>query len=196
MRKLVASEGIPGLYRGYSTVRQHGRRQRRRLTLAAWQVLFGSVPIRGVYLTAFEMTKARLRAVELPAHWAVPPSVHTGAADFCAGAFASCLSQAIVIPVDVVSQRLMVQSASAGEVMYSNGWAAARGIVSTEGLRGLYRGASASLLIYVPSSGLWWGTKQPLLSGAALHRCLRDCRLLRGVPEQFVVAPQLCGYKG
>jgi hypothetical protein len=103
------------------------------------------------------MTKARLRAVNLPAEWAVPPSVHTGAADFCAGAFASCLSQAIVIPVDVVSQRLMVQSAGAGEVMYANGWAAARGIIRQEGVGGLFRGAGASLLIYVPSSGLWWG---------------------------------------
>ena len=120
-------------------------------------MLLGSVPIRGVYLTAFEVSKARLRAVELPREWGVPDSLHTGGADFLAGAFASCLSQAVVIPVDVVSQRLMVQNASEGAVMYRNGWAAARGILATEGLSGLYRGAGASLLLFVPSSGLWWG---------------------------------------
>ena len=156
VRKLLASEGIPGLYRGFSTVPSILPLRHARLSLLR-QVLLGSVPIRGVYLTAFEVTKARLRAVELPAEWAVSPALHTGVADFTAGAFASCCSQAIVIPVDVVSQRLMVQNAGAGEVVYSNGWAAARGILRTEGLGGLFRGAGASLLIYVPSSGLWWG---------------------------------------
>lgn len=128
------------------------------------------MPIRGVYLTAFEVTKARLRAVELPAEWAVSPALHTGVADFTAGAFASCCSQAIVIPVDVVSQRLMVQNAGAGEVVYSNGWAAARGILRTEGLGGLFRGAGASLLIYVPSSGLWWGASGRSLAASAAER--------------------------
>jgi solute carrier family 25 protein 44 len=31
-------------------------------------------------------------------------------------------------------------------------------ILKTEGVRGLYRGYTASMMVYVPSSGIWWGT--------------------------------------
>ena len=142
VRKLARAEGLRGLYRGYSTV------------------VVGTLPIRGLYLSVLEVTKARCRAWEAPA--ALPEALRTGAADFVAGATASCVTQCLVIPVDVISQRLMVQgSVQVGgaqpDVVYRNGWAAARGIVKTEGLAGLYRGAGASLAIFVPSSGLWWG---------------------------------------
>jgi len=144
-RKLARAEGLRGLYKGYATV------------------VVGTLPIRGLYLSVLEVTKARCRTWEAPP--ALPEALRTGAADFVAGATASCVTQCLVIPVDVVSQRLMVQgSQSAGSApgapaqpVYRNGWAAARGIVATEGLAGLYRGAGASLAIFVPSSGLWWG---------------------------------------
>ena len=151
VRKLARAEGLRGLYRGYSTV------------------VVGTLPIRGLYLSVLEVTKARCRAWEAPA--ALPEALRTGAADFVAGATASCVTQCLVIPVDVISQRLMVQGSvqvggSQPDVVYRNGWAAARGIVKTEGLAGLYRGAGASLAIFVPSSGLWWGAY-----GAAEPRC-------------------------
>jgi solute carrier family 25 protein 44 len=123
-----------------------------------------TLPIRAVYLSVLEVTKARCRGWEAPA--ALPEALRTGAADFVAGATASCVTQCLVIPVDVVSQRLMVQAAAqpggpprpgGAEVHYRNGLAAARGILATEGMAGLYRGAGASLAIFVPSSGLWWG---------------------------------------
>jgi solute carrier family 25 protein 44 len=141
-------------YRGYSTV------------------VIGTLPIRGLYLTTLELVKARARSWDAPA--ALPEALRTGAADFVAGAVASCVTQCLVVPVDVVSQRLMVQQGSAQggaagsrtDVLYRNGWAAARGIVATEGMAGLYRGAGASLAIFVPSSGVWWG------SYGAYQRCL------------------------
>ncbi len=115
-----------------------------------------------MYLSVLEVSKARYRNWEAPA--ALPEAMRTGLADALAGASASCVTQILVVPVDVISQRLMVQSApTAGggavgkDVVYRNGWAAARGILATEGVRGLYRGAGASLAIFVPSSGLWWG---------------------------------------
>jgi hypothetical protein len=30
--------------------------------------------------------------------------------------------------------------------------------LKTQGVRGLYRGYTASMMVYVPSSGIWWGT--------------------------------------
>jgi len=142
IRSLARAEGVRGLYRGYSTV------------------LLGSLPVRGLYLSVLEATKAASRQWEPPPGLVVPEALRTGAADFVAGATASCVTQCLVIPVDVVSQRLMVQpnpGTGAGAVVYRNGFAAARGILATEGLRGLYRGAGVSLAIFVPSSGLWWG---------------------------------------
>jgi solute carrier family 25 protein 44 len=137
VRKLARTEGVRGLYRGYSTV------------------IVGTLPIRGVYLSVLELTKAHVRGWEAPA--SLPEALQRGAADFVAGAVASCVTQRLVVPVDVVSQRLMVQGTQPGGVVYRNGLQAARGILATEGVRGLYRGAGASLAIFVPSSGLWWG---------------------------------------
>lgn len=137
VRQLAAAEGVRGLYRGYSTV------------------IVSTLPIRGVYLSVLEVTKARCRAWEALA--SLPEAVRTGAADFVAGAVASCVTQCLVVPVDVVSQRLMVQGTQQGAPVYRNGFAAAHGILAQEGLAGLYRGAGASLAIFVPSSGLWWG---------------------------------------
>jgi len=132
VRTLVAHEGVTALWRGYSTV------------------LFGSFPTRLAYIGVLEASRARLKAVDVPG---VSPALRNSIADFLAGATASTMSQAIVIPIDVVSQRLMVQNGEGGA---RNGFAVARAILRTDGLRGLYRGASVSLAIYVPTSGLWW----------------------------------------
>ena len=185
VRAVDCAAGLRGLYRGYSTV------------------VVGTLPIRGLYLSVLEVTKARCRTWEAPA--ALPEALRTGAADFVAGATASCVTQCLVIPVDVVSQRLMVQGSqrtgsTQPDVVYRNGWAAARGIVKTEGLAGLYRGAGASLAIFVPSSGLWWGAygASQLSAGAAPYetRMVRAPRALaadaaparRRVPASALVA--------
>lgn len=159
VRSLAAKEGVAGLYRGCGRALGSCRLPPHLLTRCCsyTTVLVGSLPVRLLYLGCLERTKAACRAYTPPPGWEVPASVHTGLADFVAGATASCLSQSIIIPLDVVSQRLMVQSAASGEIVYRNGFAAARGIVAAEGLRGLYRGSAVSLLLYVPSSGIWWG---------------------------------------
>ena len=181
VRKLARAEGLRGLYRGYSTV------------------VVGTLPIRGLYLSVLEVTKAQCRTWEAPA--GLPEALRTGAADFVAGATASCVTQCLVIPVDVISQRLMVQGSqrmgsTQPDVVYRNGWAAARGIVQTEGLAGLYRGAGASLAIFVPSSGLWWGAY-----GAARPRLVRTAGAdvsvaRRRLPARAVVAARLSARSG
>ena len=108
-----------------------------------------------------------------------------GTANFIAGATASLVTQSIIVPVDVVSQRLMVhdrppaasshqsnkgagqsssqlkgQSRSVSTASFApgrqNGFALARLIVQQEGIRGLYRGFGASVATFVPSSAMWW----------------------------------------
>ncbi|KAL0052901.1 hypothetical protein WJX82_009508 [Trebouxia sp. C0006] len=87
-RVILNTDGISGLYRGFGTV------------------VFGAIPSRIVYLTTLEAMKSvatpfadRISANETQA---------AGAANFIAGAVASLVTQSIIVPVDVVSQRLMV----------------------------------------------------------------------------------------
>ena len=109
-----------------------------------------------------------------------------GTANFFAGAVASLVTQSIIVPVDVVSQRLMVNdrspqaaatasghssnsisssaksaharglSTAAFAAGKQNGFALARLIVQQDGVRGLYRGFGASVATFVPSSAIWW----------------------------------------
>ena len=90
-RDVIKTRGVAGLYRGFGTV------------------VVGTLPIRAVYLSTLEITKARARdacvALDLP------PIAH-GLADAAGGAVASSLSQVLGVPVDVLSQRQMVQGVS------------------------------------------------------------------------------------
>lgn len=73
------------------------------------------------------------------------------------GVAASLSSQLVIIPVDVVAQRLMLQRKNT-EVQYKNGFDALKKILKQDGIRGIYRGLVPSILTYIPSSGIWWGT--------------------------------------
>mmetsp|Transcript_8210 Transcript_8210/g.36623 ORF Transcript_8210/g.36623 Transcript_8210/m.36623 type:complete len:172 (+) Transcript_8210:844-1359(+) len=73
---------------------------------------------------------------------------------FLAGGVASLSSQAIVVPVDVVSQRLMVSTRAQGKT--HGGLQEVRKLLAADGFKGLYRGFGISLMTYVPSSAVWW----------------------------------------
>ncbi len=180
VRRLVQQDGVRGLYKGWSVA------------------ILGTLPVRVAYLSVLESSKARLRACEAPPGWNVPPAVHTGAADFLAGAAASLVSQAVMVPVDVVSQRMMVQG-GAGEAVHRNGWAVVRSILATDGIAGLYRGAGASVLIYSSSSGLWWGactpsacvcTRSRRVAYARAAQLLRRLLRLLPAPDLVIVSAQ------
>jgi solute carrier family 25 protein 44 len=102
-----------------------------------------------------------------------------GAASFVGGAMASLSSQLVVVPIDVVAQRLMLlgggpaggsasvgvgptaraaAAAAAAEAQHTTGFHLARQIVRQEGVRGLYRGLGASVATFVPNSAIWWGS--------------------------------------
>lgn len=72
-----------------------------------------------------------------------------------AGSAASIASQIFVVPVEVVSQRMIVQRISRSERSDSL-FGIVRSLAKTEGFRGFYRGVVASSITYSTSSALWW----------------------------------------
>ncbi|CAM8991209.1 unnamed protein product [Rhodiola kirilowii] len=137
IRGLLKSEGVPGLYRGFGTV------------------ITGAVPARIIFLTALETTKiAAFKAVE-PLSLSEPSKA--AIANGFAGMTSSLFAQTVFVPIDVVSQKLMVQG-YAGHTAYNGGLDVARKILKYEGVRGLYRGFGLSVATYSPSSAVWWAS--------------------------------------
>ncbi|WOH09794.1 hypothetical protein DCAR_0729253 [Daucus carota subsp. sativus] len=137
IRGLLKAEGIPGLYRGFSTV------------------ITGAIPARVIFLTALETTKVAAFSVVEPLKVSEP--TQAAIANGVAGLAASLLSQAVVVPIDVISQKLMVQGYS-GHASYNGGLDVARKVLRTDGIRGLYRGFGLSVMTYSPTSAVWWAT--------------------------------------
>ncbi|RWW37685.1 hypothetical protein BHE74_00057159, partial [Ensete ventricosum] len=136
-RNIVKVDGIPGLYRGFGTV------------------ITGAVPARIVFLTSLEMTKeASLKLME-PFKLSEP--VQAAIANGIAGMSGSLCSQAVFVPLDVVSQKLMVQGYS-GFAKYNGGFDVVHRIIKSDGVRGLYRGFGLSVMTYPPSSAVWWAS--------------------------------------
>ncbi|XP_052204465.1 uncharacterized protein LOC127809594 [Diospyros lotus] len=145
IRGILRTDGIPGLYRGFGTV------------------ITGAVPARIIFLTALETTKvAALKLVE-PLKLSEP--TEAAIANGIAGMAASLCSQAVFVPIDVVSQRLMVQGYS-GHATYNGGLDVVRKVLKLDGVQGLYRGFGLSVMTYSPSSAVWWasyGSSQRLI---------------------------------
>ncbi|XP_044742631.1 solute carrier family 25 member 44 [Chrysoperla carnea] len=87
-----------------------------------------------------------------------------------AGAAASVVGQTIIVPFDVISQHLMVLGACTKTKCEMNPLGieineknrtlnfllVCKKILQIDGIRGFYRGYTASLCSYVPNSALWW----------------------------------------
>lgn len=84
-------------------------------------------------------------------------------------------AQVVWTPVDVISQRLMVQGNACPNSRYRGGLDAFRKIVASDGLRGLYRGFGMSILTYAPSNAVWWATyslsQKIIWSGIGCYLC-------------------------
>lgn len=65
-----------------------------------------------VYLTTLEATKSWSLNTPAMARWAPNEAAKAGLASSLAGAVASMVTQSVIVPIDVVSQRLMVAGAS------------------------------------------------------------------------------------
>ncbi|RXH89685.1 hypothetical protein DVH24_032042 [Malus domestica] len=139
------ADGIPGLYRGFGTV------------------ITGAVPARIIFLSALEATK--VAAFKMVQPLKLSEATEAAFANGVAGMTASLFAQSVFVPIDVISQRLMVQGYS-GHAKYTGGLDVARKVIKSDGIRGLYRGLGLSVMTYSPSSAVWWasyGSSQRLI---------------------------------
>ncbi|CAL5367551.1 unnamed protein product [Camellia sinensis] len=153
IKGILRTDGIPGLYRGFGTV------------------VTGAIPTRIIFLTALETTKAATFRLVEPYKLSKP--TQAAIANGVAGMAAAVCSQAVFVPIDVVSQKLMVQGYS-GHATYNGGLDVARKVLKVDGIRGLYRGFGLSVLTYSPSSAVWWasyGSSQRLIWRFLGHGC-------------------------
>ncbi|XP_075998284.1 solute carrier family 25 member 44a [Genypterus blacodes] len=142
--KIVRAEGIQGLYRGFMV---------NTFTLVAGQA----------YITTYELVRKYV------SHYSQSNTVIS----VVAGGSASLVAQTITVPIDVVSQHLMMQgqgehlsrfkvkpkmmlSASKSRLTFGQTRELTVQIFAADGFRGFYRGYVASLLTYIPNSALWW----------------------------------------
>jgi len=104
-----------------------------------------SIPSEGLYLVSYNFFKERFNhsgnQVFLGETWA----------PFAAGLMADISVNLIAVPSDVVVQRMQVK-----EYDYKGPFDACRKIFQSEGIRGFYRGLGASMICWMPSSGVWW----------------------------------------
>ncbi|KAJ1382352.1 Mitochondrial carrier protein [Sesbania bispinosa] len=160
VKGLLKTDGIPGLYKGFGTV------------------ITGAIPARIIFLTALETTKvASFRMLE---PFKLSETTQAAIANGIAGMASSLLSQAVFVPIDVISQKLMVQGYS-GHTQYSGGLDVARKVLRSEGVRGLYRGFGLSVMTYSPSSAVWWASYGS--SQRFMWRFLGDGKHEKGTPS-------------
>ncbi|EDL15282.1 RIKEN cDNA B430110G05, isoform CRA_b, partial [Mus musculus] len=139
--KILRADGVAGLYRGFLV---------NTFTLISGQC----------YVTTYELTR------KFVADYSQSNTVKS----LVAGGSASLVAQSITVPIDVVSQHLMMQRKGEkmgrfqvhgnlegqGVIAFGQTKDIIRQILRADGLRGFYRGYVASLLTYIPNSAVWW----------------------------------------
>lgn len=137
---ILRTQGIPGLYKGFTTS------------------LMGTIPARALYMSTLEITKTNVTTLATKFGGMSEPTA-AAVANAAAGLTASAAAQLVWTPIDVVTQRLMVQGGQGGlAVKYKSGFDAFRTIMRQGGVRCLYRGLGMSVLTYAPSNALWWAS--------------------------------------
>ncbi|RZR72544.1 hypothetical protein BHM03_00014482 [Ensete ventricosum] len=135
---ILRHEGLRGFYRGFATS------------------FAGTIPARALYMGALEVTKSAVGAATL--RLGVPEPAASVAASAAGGISAAIAAQVIWTPIDVVSQRLMVQGSAAAAAKYRGGVDAFKKILYSDGVRGLYRGFGMSILTHAPFNAVWWAS--------------------------------------
>lgn len=137
---LLRTHGLPGLYKGFTTS------------------LMGTIPARAIYMSTLEFTKCNVSTLARSVGGMSEPGA-AAVANAAAGLTASFAAQFVWTPIDVISQRLMVQGGRGGlSTNYKGGIDAFRTILKLDGVQGLYRGFSLSVLTCAPSNALWWAS--------------------------------------
>lgn len=142
--QISRDEGVRGFFRG--------------LAPALGQI----VPYMGMFFAGYEALRPPLAGLDLP----------FGGGDAVAGTLASVASKTGVFPLDTVRKRIQVQGPTRARYVHKNipdyiglgTLGTMRSILRTEGIRGLYRGLTVSLLKAAPSSAVTIWTYERVLS--------------------------------
>lgn len=124
------NEGIRGLYKG--------------LTFAAC----GCLPAVCLYFTSYELSKQRLLQYETFKN-------NSFLAYFVSGIIAETISCLFFVPIDVIKERLQVQS-NLKQYYYTGGLNALKVLMQGEGIRGVYRAYGATVASFGPFSALYF----------------------------------------
>ncbi|KAI9781236.1 MAG: mitochondrial thiamine pyrophosphate transporter [Candelina submexicana] len=117
------------------------------------------VPYMGLFFATYETLRVPLSNLALP----------YGTGDASAGVLASVIAKSGVFPLDLVRKRLQVQGPTRARYVHRNipvykgVFATMRTIIRTEGMRGLYRGLTISLVKAAPASAVTMWTYERAL---------------------------------
>lgn len=138
--KILRAEGLRGLYRGFMV---------NTFTLISGQA----------YITTYELVRKYVSNY----------SKDNTLKSLVAGGSASLVAQSITVPIDVISQQLMMQgrgehltrfkvksSGAKPSISFGQTRDIIAQIFAADGICGFYRGYVASLLTYIPNSAVWW----------------------------------------
>lgn len=150
-KSVLAVDGVLGLYRGFG------------ITFLA------SAPGTLLYFNSYEAAKRLVGGSD-----SNPDVVSTS----LAGVAAEVVACVLFVPVDVVKERLQVQSAMHVDLKYSSASHAIRSIVQVEGVRGLYRGYGATIASFGPFSALYFTLYEQFKSAALQLYAVRQGDML------------------
>ncbi|KAL5560143.1 hypothetical protein UlMin_036355 [Ulmus minor] len=133
--------------------------------------MLGIIPAQAQYMAALKVTKSNVGSATIRLGIPEPTTV--------------TIANLVWTPVDVISQRLMVQGCgnpkshpNVSTCKYLNGINAFRKILHTDGPRGLYRRFGISILTYAPSNAVWWASysvaQKLVWGGLGCHFCKKD----------------------
>ncbi|KAF2068801.1 hypothetical protein CYY_009877 [Polysphondylium violaceum] len=135
-RSIVKNEGVSYLYKGLPIV------------------AVATVPAHGLYFFGYEYFKGKIQQ-----HYG-DSAGQSSMTHFVAGNIANLMGSIVWVPMDIIKQRLQVQSDTAkshpNQTFYRGSFHAAKVIFKEEGVRGFFRGFLPTLYIYGPYVGIYF----------------------------------------
>ncbi|KAI0013379.1 mitochondrial thiamine pyrophosphate carrier 1 [Xylariaceae sp. FL0662B] len=147
VREIKRDEGFRGFFRGVEPA------------------LAQIVPFMGLFFVIYESARLPLSRMKFP--W--------GTEDATAGVIASVVAKTGVFPLDLVRKRIQVQGPTRGRYVHKNipeyagTVSTIRRILAVEGIRGLYRGLTVSLIKAAPASAVTMWTYERALNFLISH---------------------------
>lgn len=130
--KTYAKDGVFGLYRGFGVI------------------IAGGTPGTIIYLCGYDIFKDHLQSVS-GNNTQASFGIH-----FASGLLAETVACVVYVPVDVIKERLQVQSLASSATDYKGSMDAMLKIAKYEGIRGLYKGYIPTLVSFGPYSALYF----------------------------------------